>query len=92
MIAAMLCVIPDTLAGKRDRALLSLGWAAAFRRSELVALEVADIEPAPGGIRMHVRRSKTDQEQGGQTIGIPDGGTKIQPLAALRGWLAARKA
>jgi site-specific recombinase XerD len=89
MLVAMLCVIPDTLAGKRDRALLSLGWAAALRRSELVALEVADIEPAPGGIRLHIRRSKTDQEGRGQVIGIPDGGTRIQPLAALRAWLAA---
>jgi site-specific recombinase XerD len=89
MLVAMLAIITDTLAGKRDRALLSIGWAAALRRSELVALTVEDIEQAPGGIRLHVRRSKTDQEGHGQIIGIPDGGTRIQPLAALRAWLAA---
>ena len=42
--------------GRRDRALLSLGFAGAFRRSELCALEVAD------GLRVLIRRSKGDQE------------------------------
>jgi site-specific recombinase XerD len=46
VLMAMLRLCPDTLAGKRDRALLALGFAGAFRRSELVALEVVLI-PRP---------------------------------------------
>ncbi len=54
--------MPDTLKGKRDRALLAFGMAGAFRRSELVALQVADLERLPEGLRVTIRRSKTDQE------------------------------
>jgi hypothetical protein len=49
VLIAMLSLCPDTLAGKRDRALLALGFAGAFRRSGLVALEVADLTETPDG-------------------------------------------
>jgi integrase len=61
---------PGTLRGARDRAILLLGFAGAFRRSELVALDVADLEETEGGFRITIRKSKTDQEGEGQTIGI----------------------
>jgi hypothetical protein len=54
----------------RDRAILLLGFAGAFRRSELVALDVTDLEFCDGGMRVHIRRSKTDQEGAGDTIAI----------------------
>ena len=56
-----------TLAGRRDRALLLLGFAAALRRSELVALDVEDLEPSTRarGLMVPIRESKTDQEQAG---------------------------
>ena len=60
--------LPDTLIGKRDRALLLLGFAAALRRSELVGLVVADLERTESGLIVHIRRSKTDQEQEGQQV------------------------
>ena len=86
---AMLQAIPaDTLLGKRDRALLLLGFAGAFRRSELVALKVADLAFEPDGVRVLIRRSKADQEGHGQEIAIPRG-TKLRPVAALQAWLAA---
>jgi site-specific recombinase XerD len=66
---AMVLMTPDTLSGLRDRALLLLGFAGAFRRSELVALNVADIAECEGGLRVRVRRSKTDQEGQGRTCG-----------------------
>ncbi len=73
-IRDMLRRIPaDTLAGKRDRALLLIGFSAALRRSELVALNVADIETVPEGIVIHVRRGKTDQEGQGAEIAVPKG-------------------
>jgi integrase len=87
-IAAMVPLVPATLAGKRDRALLLLGFAGAFRRSELVALTVADIIDADGGLRVVIRRSKTDQEGQGQEIAIPTGG-KLRPVEAVRAWLDA---
>ena len=90
-ITAMLQAIPsDTLAGKRDQALLLLGFAGAFRRSELVALDVADLAFEPEGVRVMVRRSKADQEGQGQEIDILRG-TKLRPVAALQAWLAAAK-
>jgi hypothetical protein len=48
VLKQMLALCPDTLAGACDRALLALGFAGAFRRSELVALEVADMAETPG--------------------------------------------
>lgn len=76
----------NSLKARRDRALLALGFAGAFRRSELVALEVRDIEQANGGALITIRKSKTDQTGKGQTIGIPEG-YMIEPLKLVRRWL-----
>jgi site-specific recombinase XerD len=90
LLRAMVEACPDTLRGKRDRALLALGFAGAFRRSELVALLVEDLVEAPDGFRVTIRRSKTDQEGQGQEIGIPRG-TKLRPVEAVRTWLDAAR-
>jgi site-specific recombinase XerD len=87
-VVDMLRAIPDTLIGKPDRALLVLGFAGAFRRSELVALTVADLVDAEGGLRVIIRYSKTDQEGQGQEIAIPHG-SRLRPVEAVRAWLAA---
>jgi integrase len=79
--------LPDTAAGQRDRALLLLGFAGAFRRSELAALNVADLEFRPEGLRVTIRRSKTDQEGAGQVVAIVRG-HKACPVAAVETWLA----
>jgi integrase len=81
--------LPDDLAGSRDRALLLVGWAGAFRRSELVALTVEDLEPTDDGLVVTIRRGKTDQEGAGRQVGIPYGSTTLCPVTALRGWLAS---
>ena len=73
--------------GIRDRALILLGFAAALRRSELVALDVQDIEFVSEGIIVHQRRSKTDQEGAGRKIAVPNGRTSACPVKALRQWL-----
>ena len=67
----MVALCPDSMIGKRDRALLCLGFAGAFRRSELCALEVADLTEVPDGLRILIRRSKGDQEGQGQEVAIP---------------------
>lgn len=77
-----------SLIGLRDRALLALGFAGAFRRSELVALEVSDLLATADGYRVTIRRSKTDQEGEGQEIAIPRG-CRIEPVKAIEAWLAA---
>jgi site-specific recombinase XerD len=69
----MVATAPVNLAGLRDRALLLLGFAGAFRRSELVALDVADLEESECGLCVTIRHSKTDQERQGVTIAIARG-------------------
>lgn len=80
----------DRLIDIRDRALLALGFAGAFRRSELVGLDVSDLAFTKDGIEILIRRSKTDQEGAGQKVGIPYGGTPATcPVRAVRTWLDA---
>ena len=89
-VRAMVEALPATLMGRRDRALLLLGFAGAFRRSELVALDVADVEERPEGLAVTIRRSKTDQEGAGRTVGIPYGSHyESCPVRATRAWLTA---
>ncbi len=87
-IAAMAALTDDTARGLRDRALLLLGFAGAFRRSELVALNTTDLEFCAGGLRVAIRRSKTDQEGDGTTIAIARGSCAC-PVEAIRQWLEA---
>jgi hypothetical protein len=67
-------------------ALLLIGFAGAFRRCELVALNVEDIEETAEGLRITIRRSKTDREGHGQVVAIPRGQLAC-PVAALRACL-----
>lgn len=76
-----------TIQGKRDKAILLLGFAGAFRRSELVALQVSDIEFVQDGARITIRRSKTDQEGEGHVIAIYDG--KLNVCGILKDYLQA---
>jgi hypothetical protein len=63
--------LPDTLSGRRDRALLLAGFAGALRRSELVVLELQDLSFESEGVVLAIRGSKTDPEAAGQLVGIP---------------------
>ncbi|MCR0985851.1 site-specific integrase [Roseomonas populi] len=72
----------------RDRALLLVGFAAALRRSELVALDVGDVAFVTEGMILTLRRAKTDQEGRGSEIAIPFGQSeRTCPVLALRAWL-----
>lgn len=84
---ATLDAMGDRVKDKRDRALLLVGFAGAFRRSELVALDVADIEHVREGIVITIRRSKTDQAGAGRKIGIPLGRQRWCPVKHLADWL-----
>jgi integrase len=76
------------LKGFRDRALLLFGFAGAFRRSEIVALDCKDLEETELGFRVTIRHSKTDREGLGQTIAIVRGSIAC-PVSALGAWLNA---
>jgi integrase len=72
----------------RDRALLLVGFAGAFRRSELVSLRVEDIAEFSHGIEINLRRSKTDQDSEGRRVFIPEAHGERCPVEALAYWLA----
>ena len=88
---AILGPMSDSMKDVRDRALLLLGFAGGFRRSELVGLDVADIEIVRLGIIITLRHSKTDQDSAGRKIGIPHGRTQHCPVAAVTAWLERSK-
>ena len=86
-VKAMLDKCPDTLIGVRDAAVLAIGFAGAFRRSELCGLRAEDVEMLePGRMVIHIRRSKTDQAGAGQRVAIPKGRT-VEPIARLQSWI-----
>lgn len=86
-VLAIIDSLPATVKGTRDRALILVGFAAALRRSELVALNVEDVRFVAEGLIVRLRRSKTDQESEGRDIGIPYARSRACPVKALRAWL-----
>jgi len=85
-LARICSVLPHTAIGVRDRAILLFGFASALRRQEIGRINVGDLTDRPEGLRLIVRRSKTDQEGKGRIVGIPFGGD-LCPVKALRDWL-----
>ena len=63
--------LPSPRVDLRDRALLLFGFAGAFRCSELVSLDVADLDFCRAGLIVTLRQSKTDQEGKSRRLGIP---------------------
>jgi integrase len=87
-LRAMYSVLPEGLVGVRDRALIGLGFAGGFRRSELVALDVGDLSFVARGLEVLVRRSKTDQEGRGLTKNVARGRDPTTcTVRAVRDWL-----
>jgi site-specific recombinase XerD len=74
----------------RNKAIILLGFAGGFRRSEIVALNVSDLVFEEGLLRVTIRRSKTDQIGQGRTIVImPGENPPTCAVAAARAWLRA---
>jgi site-specific recombinase XerD len=87
-IRQLIEAVPDSLQGARDRALLLVGFAGGFRRSELAALEVPDLKETEQGIVITLRRSKTDPAAQGRPVALPYGSDPLTcPVRALRSWL-----
>lgn len=88
--------LPDTLIGKRDKALILIGFAGGMRRSEIVGLDVAADQSGTGFVEfvgndllITLTKSKTDQEGAGQRKEIVGGVWSNCPVAALKEWIDA---
>jgi site-specific recombinase XerD len=89
-IAAICKSFSLDLRSVRNKAILLLGFAGGFRRSEIVALNVSDLAFEEGLLRVTLRRSKTDQKGEGRTIVIMRGEKPTTcAVAAMRAWLRA---
>ena len=89
ILREIVAAIGDDLPGLRDRALLLLGFAGAFRRSELAAIAVEHIEATERGLRITLPRSKGDRTATSVAVGIPHGVSELCPVRALTRWRAA---
>jgi integrase len=89
-LRAIMPMLPDGLRGTRDRALLLVGMAGAFRRSELAGIDCEHVTFVDEGARILLPRGKTDQEGQGRTVGIPFGtNPDTCPVRALKTWIGA---
>ena len=90
-LSAMIAQVPvDTPTGRRDRALLLIGFAGAFRRSELCGIDLEHLTETDQGLVVFVPKSKTDQEGHGREVGILRGILRERcPVLALQAWLQA---
>lgn len=84
----IMAVLGDGPKDVRDKALLLVGFAGGFRRSELIALDREDIEMVRQGMIVTIKRSKTDQTGAGRKVGIPLARGRYCPVHALENWLA----
>ena len=72
----------------KNRALILVGFAGGFRRSELVAIHYEDVDFVPEGVKIFVKRSKTDQSGEGMTKGIPYfSNLNYCPVISLKNWI-----
>ncbi len=83
---------PDTLAGKRDKALYLISFAGMLRREDSAALCVEGLNFTPEGLVITLDHGKTDQQSRGREISIvPGADASTCPIQALRDYLAAAK-
>jgi integrase len=83
---------PDTLAGRRDKALYLISFAGMLRREDSSALRFEGLQFTPEGLVMTLDHGKTDQESRGREVAIVPGVDPVTcPLRALRNWLDEAK-
>ena len=72
----------------KNRALILIGFSGGFRRSELVAIDYEDLDFVSEGVKIFVKRSKTDQSGEGMTKGIPYfSNPEYCPVTSLKKWI-----
>jgi integrase len=91
-VKQLIAVCPNDLAGLRDRALFLVGLAGAFRRSELIGIDVAHLRFQTESVTVRIPRSKTDQAGEGADVALPRmRGEETCPVGALEAWLRRAK-
>jgi integrase len=87
VMLAHLRQLPDSKKKYRDIALLLTNFFGAFRRSELVSIQVSDLNWEPEGLIIRLERSKTDQDGEGLIRALPFGDQSVCAASALKHWL-----
>ncbi len=76
----------------RDRSIILIGFGGGFRRTELISIDHEDLEFVPEGLKINIKRSKTDQFGEGMTKGLPYFSNEIYcPVISLKRWLEISK-
>ena len=76
----------------RDRSIILIGFGGGFRRTELISIDYEDLEFVPEGLKITIRRSKTDQFGEGMIKGLPYFPNEIYcPVTSLKKWLEISK-
>jgi integrase len=76
----------------RDKTIILIGFGGGFRRTELISIDYEDLEFVPEGLKISIRRSKTDQFGEGMIKGLPYFDNEIYcPVSNLKNWLQLSK-
>ena len=76
----------------RDRSLILIGFSGGFRRNEIVSLDYDDLDFVKEGLKINIKRSKTDQFGEGSVKGLPYfNNTQYCPVLSLKKWLEISK-
>jgi site-specific recombinase XerD len=76
----------------RDRTIILIGFSGGFRRNEIVSLDYDDLDFVPEGLKINLRRSKTDQFGEGFTKALPYfDNPQYCPVSSLKNWLEISK-
>ena len=82
----------DEIKKFRDRSIILIGFSGGFRRNEIVSLDYDDLDFVPEGLKINVKRSKTDQFGEGFTKALPYfDSTKYCPVVSLKKWIEISK-
>ena len=78
----------DDIKRLRDRSIILIGFSGGFRRNEIVSLDYEDLDFVPEGLKINIKRSKTDQFGEGFTKALPYfDSSKYCPVVSLKNWL-----
>ena len=76
----------------RDRSIILIGFSGGFRRNEIVSLDIDDLDFVPEGLKINIKRSKTDQFGEGFTKALPYfDSSQYCPVVSLKNWLDISK-
>ena len=76
----------------RDRSIILIGFSGGFRRNEIVSLDCEDLDFVQEGLKINIRRSKTDQFGEGFTKALPYfDSSKYCPVVSLKNWIEISK-